>query len=75
MRERFSTYRAVRHYTKPLLVVHSLEDEMIPHWMGKKTYLNANDPKKMLDITHKHLYGPIYHTEDILRQIEAMLAH
>jgi hypothetical protein len=74
VRERFSTYRSVRRYTKPMLVVHSREDEVIPHWMGKKTYLNANEPKKMLDITHKHLYGPIYHTNEILQKIDTLLS-
>lgn len=74
VRERFSTYRSVRRYTKPLLVVHSREDEVIPHWMGKKTYLNGNDPKKMLDITHKHLYGPVYHTDEILQKTDTLLS-
>ncbi len=71
--ERYKAYKSVRDYHKPILVIHSSEDEVIPFAMGNKIYRNANSPKSFFEIKHEHIYGPVYYPQYIADKINGML--
>lgn len=71
--EKYSAYKSVRTYHKPLLVIHSTEDEIVPFKMGKKIFENANEPKKFYSIDKCHLCGPHYYAKEIAQKIKDMM--
>jgi len=73
VREPHCAYKAVRDIHKPVLIIHSTEDSIIPFKMGQKLYDNANQPKEFMEILNSHLYGPTYYTDAIATSIEKML--
>lgn len=55
---KFKGEELVRDWKKPLLVVHSVSDEVIPYEMGKEIYTNAGSSRKELwTIKGAHLQG------------------
>ena len=71
-----SDYRAtksIRKYYKPLLVIHSTEDRVIPFYMGKKIFAKANAPKEFYEIKGPHINGPTLYGKEIAQKINAMI--
>lgn len=62
----------IRRNNKPLLVIHSTEDKIIPYQMGKTIFDNANNPKTMYTIKKCHSCGPIFYADSIAYKIRAM---
>lgn len=73
VRERYTTASSVSKFHKPVLVIHSTEDKVIPYRMGQKTYSRANSPKYFYEIKHPHIYGPIYYADSIDQKISQLL--
>lgn len=69
----YSAKKAIKNYKKPLLVIHSKEDKVIPMALGKKIFDNANMPKEFYEIKKKHITGPTYYSEEIAGKIKKML--
>lgn len=69
----YSAKRSIQTFKKPLLVIHSTEDEVIPEYMGKKIYKKANTQKEFYEINKCHICGPIYYTDEIAGKIRKML--
>lgn len=73
VKEGYSAKTAVKNYHKPLLIIHSTEDEVIPFFMSGKIYKNANAPKLFYEIKHGHIEGPKYYADSIAIKIRGML--
>ncbi len=73
VKEIYSAKRTVDNFKKPILIIHSTEDETVPFSMGKKIFSAANQPKVMLEIKGKHLDGPTVSGEIITQKIKEML--
>ena len=71
----YSAMRSIGDFHKPLLVIHSSEDEEVPFYMGRKIFEKANDPKEFYEIKGRHMLGPIYYTDVISQKIINMLVH
>ena len=71
--EKYSAYKSIRTYIKPLLIIHSSEDKVIPIKMGEKIYKNANEPKEFYEIKECHICGPAFYADSISSKIENML--
>jgi len=71
--EKYSAYKSIQTYKKPLLVIHSTEDKVIPFKMGQKIYNNANEPKEFYEIKKCHICGPEFYADSISTKIENML--
>lgn len=71
--EQYSATRSIRAFHKPVLVIHSPEDEMIPYRMGRKIYAVANMPKTFYEIGHGHIEGLTYYADSIDARISKML--
>lgn len=53
----FQNDEKINNIDSKILIIHSLEDEVIPFENGKKLFEAANDPKNFLEISGDHNYG------------------
>ncbi|MBF0570756.1 MAG: alpha/beta hydrolase [Candidatus Omnitrophica bacterium] len=56
---KFNSIDKVRQMSVPKLFIHSLEDQVVPYWVGEKLYLAAGEPKEFLKIHGGHNDGSI----------------
>lgn len=71
---KFKGEELIREWKKPLLVVHSKKDEVVPYAMGKEIYENAGTPQKELwTIDGKHLQGFGLYSEEYFIHLKALL--
>ncbi len=73
IKDGYSAKKSIHNYHKPLLVIHSTEDELIPFKLGKKIYAAANPPKDFFEIKHCHICGPTYYPDEIAAKIKLMV--
>jgi len=67
--EPYSASESIPDYTKPLLVIHSKQDEVVPFAMGQALFAAANEPKAFLEIEQPHLAGLALYTDQIAESI------
>jgi len=72
--EGYAAKRSIRHYHKPLLLIYSSEDKIVPMWMGRKLYDNANEPKSFYEVRHPHISGLTFYADSISQRIIALVA-
>lgn len=65
--------KTIQNYHKPLLVIHSTEDKIIPYELGRKLYTAAHEPKEMFTIEKCHICGPNYYGKEISDKIKKMV--
>ena len=70
--EKYSAKRAIKEFTKPVLIIHSTQDEIIPYRMGQKLFELANEPKQFYQIEKCHICGPVYYSETILHKMDSL---
>ncbi|WP_297797690.1 alpha/beta fold hydrolase [uncultured Eudoraea sp.] len=58
---------------KPLLVIHSREDKMVPISQGRKLFSNANDPREFYEIDGLHSNGLQYYSKEIADKIYRLI--
>jgi len=73
VKEEYSAFKSVRKFHKPVLVIHSAEDETVPFAQGEKIYRNANSPKSFYEIRYGHILGPLHYVDSISYKIRAMV--
>ncbi len=73
VKEQYTALRSIKNYHKPLLVIHSTEDEIVPFAMGKHIYDAANSPKAFYEIKHRHIQGPLFYADSIVGKINRMV--
>lgn len=71
--EQYSAKRSIKKFHKPVLVIHSTEDKMIPYRMGRKIYNAANSPKEFYEIRHGHIEGLAYYSDSIAMKIRSIV--
>lgn len=64
VKENQAGFKAIENYHKPLLVIHSAEDKVVPLKLGRKIFEFANEPKEFYEIDGCHIcsmnkYGKI----------------
>ena len=72
--EKYSACESIKNYKKPVLIIHSSEDETVPFEMGQKLYSNANIPKEFYEIKKRHIRGPEFYGDSISSKIINMLS-
>ncbi|MCO5261108.1 MAG: alpha/beta hydrolase [Crocinitomicaceae bacterium] len=72
-KEMYSAKDSIVNYKKPLLIIHSEEDEVIPFYMGKTLFDAANEPKEFLEVKECHICAPKYYTTEIADKIKKMI--
>lgn len=71
--EKYSAYKSIEEYKKPVLVIHSTEDEIIPFELGKKLFDKANQPKEFYEVKNCHICGTNFYADSISFKIIKML--
>lgn len=73
VREMYSGKDSIANLKKPLLVIHSNEDAVVPFDSGKELYRNATEPKSFYEIDKRHIRGPLYYADSISNRMQKML--
>ncbi len=63
----------LKNFKKPVLIIHSKEDKLIPLELGKQLYENANEPKEFFEIDRPHISGISYYGKEISEKIDKMI--
>jgi uncharacterized protein len=71
--EKYSAIKSIKQYKKPVLIIHSNQDEIIPFKLGKKIFDNANTPKEFYEIKNCHICGTDFYADSISLKILNML--
>jgi uncharacterized protein len=72
VKEIYSAAKAVKTIKKPILIIHSTEDKVIPFAMGKKLFDRASSPKEFFEIKGAHLAAPGLYPKEIGDKIKKM---
>lgn len=73
VREMYSAEKRLPDFNKPVLIIHSREDETIPFRHGERLYEVAKEPKQFFPIDGKHIYGPLLYADEIDLRIQQLL--
>lgn len=65
----YNSKTEIKNFHKPVLVIHSREDELIPLRHGKKIFESANEPKEYYEIDKCHICGTAYYSNEIADKI------
>jgi len=63
----------IKDLHSPILIVHSLNDEVCPYYMGETLYENANQPKYFLQLTGEHCCGLLQETDKYMNSLKLLL--
>ena len=72
-REMYSAEKNIRKFKKPILIIHSTEDERIPFDQGERLFDLANEPKEFYVIDQKHIRGPLFYADSITAKMARMV--
>ncbi len=73
VKQGYSAVKSIKEFHKPLLVIHSTEDQEIPFEMGRKIFENANAPKEFYEVKKCHICAPMYYADEISEKIKKMV--
>ena len=74
LRYDFDTAAHVRRVTCPVLVLHSLDDEIVPFRLGERVFQAANEPKAFVEMSGGHNDGFIMSQPDYERALGAFVS-
>ena len=72
-REMYSAEKSLPKLEKPLLIIHSTEDETIPFEHGEHLFDVASEPKEFYVIDKPHIRGPLYYADSIVAKMNRMI--
>ncbi|HDQ40355.1 MAG TPA: alpha/beta hydrolase [Desulfonatronum sp.] len=72
-RHRYETITHLRKVRCPVLVVHSIDDEMIPFSHGQSLFATASNPKTFLEISGGHNHGFLISGQHYVEGLRAFL--
>jgi len=73
IREFYNGKKNIREIKKPIMVMHSINDETIPYFMGEKLFQLANAPKQFFKMEKCHVCGPLHYSDSIVSRIQKMV--
>ena len=71
--EKYSSAKEIKNFHKPILVIHSPQEPIVPFYLGERIFENANEPKEFMEIDSCHICGPMKYTDIISTKISNML--
>jgi pimeloyl-ACP methyl ester carboxylesterase len=74
VKQTYSAKRSIAKFHKPVLIIHSSEDRVIPIYLGQKLFKAANGPKEFYEIKKPHIYGTVFYPDEITQKIKNMLS-
>jgi uncharacterized protein len=73
VKEFYAATKEIKKFKKPVLIIHSTEDKVIPFAMGEKVFDKANAPKDFFEVKGEHLAAPALYTKEIGDKIKQMV--
>lgn len=73
VKEGYSAKESIVKFHKPVLIIHSTEDDVIPDRFGRKILAAANEPKQYFEIKHCHICGTQFYAGEIASKIKSMI--
>lgn len=71
--EKYASVKNIQNYKKPVMVIHSQQDPIVPYPLGVKIYEKANQPKSFFEMDSCHICGPMKYADSISFKIDQML--
>lgn len=71
--EQYSAKKSIQNFKKPVLIIHSNEDKVVPFDEGKLLFSKANEPKEFFEINKCHICGPLFYADEIEQKIYEMI--
>lgn len=72
VKNNFDNAENIKNFKKPVLIIHSKEDGVVPFKLGKKLFENANQPKSFLEIEKCHICGIKYYPKEVSNKIDSL---
>lgn len=69
VREIYSGEKNIINLKKPLLVIHSTEDAVIPYKHGERLFELATTEKELYSIDGRHVFGPLLYGDSIAEKL------
>lgn len=69
VREIYSAEKNIGNYTKPLLIIHSTEDAVIPYKHAERLFELATSKKELYTIDGRHVFGPLLYGDTIAEKM------
>jgi len=73
VKEEYSAVDSIGGFHKPILIIHSTEDDIVPFRMGKELFKHANEPKEFYEIDGCHICGSRIYANEIESKILKMI--
>ena len=73
VKEFYKGTKDIKKITKPILIIHSADDTVIPYYMGEKLFKNAKSEKELFTIKGIHLDGLYKYLNEIDLKIKGMV--
>ncbi|MEX1121462.1 MAG: hypothetical protein WED82_04980 [Balneolales bacterium] len=73
LRTKYPTLEYVSHIEIPVLIGHSIRDDLIPFYHGKRLYDAASEPKYWLEMMGDHNIGFIETGDQYLEEIDKII--
>lgn len=73
VKEGYAGYKYISQVKKPVLIIHSTEDETIPFSHGQKLFKHANTPKYFFEIKGPHIAAPVLYSDSLDVKIKRMI--
>ena len=72
VREIYSAEKNLPDFHKPVLIIHSTEDQRIDFKHGERLFEVANEPKYFYQIDKPHVRGPLYYADSICAKMDRL---
>ena len=69
----YNNRKNLKSFKKPILIVHSKEDEVVNFKLGKQIFKNANHPKEFFEIDKPHISGIRFYHNEISNKIDSLI--
>lgn len=69
----YNTLANIRKIRSPILIVHGVEDNVIPYHHGRQLFNAANEPKDFLNIEADHAEGFLHSGKDYINGLKSFL--
>lgn len=63
----------LKNFRKPILIVHSKQDRVVPFKLGRQIFENANERKLFFEINKCHICGIRFYSKEISEKIESLI--
>ena len=70
VKSKYNAKKLIQEITIPKLIIHSVEDEVVPYWMGVELYKKAAEPKTFWKIKGPHIGGVELYEKEYMKRLK-----